>query len=719
MISSSSRLILAAFICFVVSLATSLARDSAGSFLEAYQNFKTAERLESENDPAAALRCYREAETTLLEIIRDTPRWQPAVVQYRLRRTQEAISRIQIQTAAKIPPSADGAALSVEDPLEGPLPSADPAGIIPRDVEQTLPPVTTQPTLRTQTSRPTPTRIPPSLHSDASPQSNSALSAALRELSLLRGELASTRAENDRLARQLQRSNSQLQTAISDLDRAKISVVELKSQLAQAESQLSSLPQANPASAREEREKETTRFLQKLAEQNSESEMLRAENERLLAKLDQAASYIAASDEIRSTLEADRKKLATQRDSARTEVASLQSQLAESNARLASANEREAAKTAEITRLTKANQSLADQLAEASKAAKGEATEALASLRAELEKVNSRLAEASSALAARDTDIHSLNAQLATANAELEKIRASTPDDNQLLAENELLRGILLRQIRQQTERDEAHRAIELELANLKVESDTLRQQLGILARPVLQLDAEERDLFKDPVALLPGPDSSRMELELTINKPADGSTPASLTPDTSSLPDDASAIREAQSFFDRRDFASAEQIYQKLAASRPDDYLILANLGAVQIESGNYPAAEATLRKAIQLSPDSPFAHTHLGIAYSRQERYNEALKELQEAITIDPTDAVAHNYLGICHAQTGNRDASEDHLKKAIAIDANYADAHFNLAVLYATTKPPSIDLAKQHYQLATELGASPDSSLERLIH
>lgn len=731
---SSLRFALAAFVFFALFPAALSARDSAGSFLEAYQSFKTAERLESESDPAAALGRYREAETTLLAIIRDTPRWQPAVVQYRLRRTQEAISRLEVQNAASQASPARSTSVQIEDPLEGPLPSADPAGIIPAGADQILPPVTTRPSSPAPAIRQPGSRPPVSIPSQQGPASggpaDSALTAALRELSILRGELASTRAENDRLARQLERSDGRLKDAISELDQTKIGFVELKSRLAQTEGQLASLRTANPSTVREEREKETTRFLQKLAEQNSETEMLREENERLLAKLEQAATYIASSDEIRNSLDAERKEIASQRDAALGEVAGLRTQLDESAARLASAEEREAAKAAEITRLTESNQSLADQLAEAGRNATGETATAIASLRGELETVNTRLAEATSALATRDSELSALRDQLTNANAEMEKIRATTPDDNQLLAENELLRGILIRQIRQQTERDEAQRTIEVELANLKVESDTLRQQLGVLARPVLELNAEERDLFKDPVVLLPAPspdDASRMELELTIAKPAgdgrdDGSRESAPSPGsspTSDSTDTAAAIREAQSHFDRRDFAAAEQVYQKLAASRPDDYLVLANLGAVQMEAGNYSAAEATLRKAVELSPDSPFAHTHLGIAYSRQGRYDDALKELQQSIAIDPSDAVAHNYLGVCHAQTGNRAESESHLKKAIAIDSNYADAHFNLAVLYATTKPPSIDLAKQHYRLATELGASPDSSLERLIH
>jgi Flp pilus assembly protein TadD len=137
-----------------------------------------------------------------------------------------------------------------------------------------------------------------------------------------------------------------------------------------------------------------------------------------------------------------------------------------------------------------------------------------------------------------------------------------------------------------------------------------------------------------------------------------------------------------------------------------------------VQIEAGKLSAAEVALVKATKLSPQDSFAQTHLGIAMSRQGRFDEAKGALERAIATNPADAVAFNYLGVCLAQRGDRETSEAKLQHAIELDPDYANAHFNLAVLYATAKPPSLELAKQHYQKATQLGSPPDASLERLI-
>ncbi|HEY5812905.1 MAG TPA: tetratricopeptide repeat protein, partial [Terrimicrobiaceae bacterium] len=95
------------------------------------------------------------------------------------------------------------------------------------------------------------------------------------------------------------------------------------------------------------------------------------------------------------------------------------------------------------------------------------------------------------------------------------------------------------------------------------------------------------------------------------------------------------------------------------------------------------------------------------------------EAIDALHKAVALNDGDAVAHNYLGVCLGQREEWKESETHLKRAIDLKPEYPEAHFNLAVLYATTEPPSLERAKEHYAKATSLGAAPDASLERLIH
>ena len=133
-----------------------------------------------------------------------------------------------------------------------------------------------------------------------------------------------------------------------------------------------------------------------------------------------------------------------------------------------------------------------------------------------------------------------------------------------------------------------------------------------------------------------------------------------------------------------------------------------------MQIEAGKLSAAEVALKKAIEINDKDSFAHTYLGVVYCKQGHFDEAIASLKRAIVLNDGDSMAHNYLGVCLGQEENKTAAEKEFKRAIDLKPDYADAHFNLAVLYATNQPPSLD----HYSKATELGAAPDPSLERLI-
>ncbi|MEX1118769.1 MAG: tetratricopeptide repeat protein [Terrimicrobiaceae bacterium] len=760
-------------LCLLVGLAAffphsqSRADETSDLFLRAYQQYQAAEKLEGEADPRRALIRYREAESLLSEIASSSPDWQPLVVEYRLKRTRESIAKMETQ-AAGLPP--------LEEELEGPLPSsperAQPA--TSRNTTPDLPPVTTTPGARQ--ARPAPATTIPSTSTDSPTLAN-----ALRELVAAKKELTTLRTDNKKLNDRLEKATADLKSARVEVDRTKVNVVELKSQLAQANDAIENFRRdgGSLSDVRAEREKEMSLFLRKLAEADADAEVLREENAALMAKLERASGIITESEKIRVSLLEERKTLATSQNASAEDVAAAQKKLAEAESqiqeakaqvaeaesklkekteeqKLALQQEQEKARAAaeeltklaeanadlatqlaaakesgatkkEVDRLTAENSAMAAKLAEAEKKLTQEGRDiAITALQSELNGVNDRLLEAQAQLASRDKRLEDLAGELDQTSAELARLRLlpePTSDEKNLLAENDLLRGIILRQIKLQNQRDEALRNLEGELDHLKIKSENLNVQLAILGSPVLELNPEERALFKDPVALLTDPQTDKLEVSMAITKPTAEEATANLKETTAQgaadLTEEARAqVKEAQEFFNQKSYVEAEKVYLKIAQSLPDNYFVLSNLGAVQIEAGKPAAAEVALAKAISISPQDSFAQTHLGIAFSRQGRFDEAQAALTKAIELNPSDAIAYNYLGVCLAQKGDQENSEANLKKAIEINGEYANAHFNLAVLYATGKPPSLELAKEHYQLATKFGAAPDPSLEQLI-
>jgi len=332
-----------------------------------------------------------------------------------------------------------------------------------------------------------------------------------------------------------------------------------------------------------------------------------------------------------------------------------------------------------------------------------------------------------------------LRAQLEDASSQLEKAKltgANAEETAKLTRENQILRNIVVRERQEEARREQAKKLMLAEFDKLKIKSDSLNEQIALLAQPVTKLTDEELALLRQPVVSISDDSPNTVRASFTYAKPSTaGKGPAdveeklesSKVPPEGNLqsvfkpdvpPDLVDIARQAKENFDRGKYRAAERQYQELLTKSPNNLYSLSNLGVVYFRTGKLKAAELTLKKAVAIAPRDEFAHTTLGIVYYRQSKFDDALNELTKSLAINPKSPAAHNYLGITASQKGWQEAAEKEMLEAISVKPDYADAHFNLAVIYATASPPSKELAKRHYVKATELGAQPDASLERLL-
>lgn len=405
-----------------------------------------------------------------------------------------------------------------------------------------------------------------------------------------------------------------------------------------------------------------------------------------------------------------------------------------------------------------------------------EKEKALSEARLETEKLQSELAEANQKIVSIQKQgsvgndrLRELQDQLASRDAEIVELRKGREaSDQKNIEETTLLRGIVLREIKEEARRAQARRLMEEELKRLNIESQTLADQITVLSVPTVKLTPEERALFKDQQLVISDDGGGKMEVSIAapvqksipqtesknaakeqrkngdkkegvVTNPAadqaDEKAPATSSGQVdqgankgdSSAPADAAApwqgqfkelLARAKEEFERQDYLQAESTFREALNLNPDDYFALSNLGVVEFQLGRLKEAEEVLRKASEKSSDSSFALTTLGIVHYRQERLSDAEKVLRKSVTVNQEDFTAHNYLGIVLAASGKGKAGESEIMKAIEINPRYADAHFNLAVIYATGKPPAKMMARKHYAKAVELGAPPDPSLENLM-
>ena len=707
----------------LVMLSSAFSEDSSDLFLKAYKDFQSGEKLERETKPREALKKYRSAQQVLQQISKSAPDWQPLVVEYRLRKTQESVTRLEGDLKS-MPQSTE--------PLEGTLPEPEKDKPLP-PAFSTGPVVTVKPPSAPKRSVREPARS--ASFDDNRPVGRGGLSAAERELRDLRSQLAQARAENETLNERFLKKSADLQSALLEVDKTKVSVVELKAQLAQTASSLEDTKKDGVSlpAIREGLEKKYAGIFKQFSDLQTDNEVLQEENERLLAKLERASKYIADSDQIRSGLLTERRGLDDARDKALANVKRIKDNSAEIE-RVTAENRQLKTRLTEVSQNTVSKSEFEKLVAErkaltarllksAPLDAVAEKDRAIASLQRSLQTANDKLLEAQARNSSGDAQLDLLRKQLDETSGQLAQLELNPSEERKVAMENELLRGIILRQIKEQTKRDEAKKLIEQEIGTLNVNSDLMRQQLTVLGAPVLRLTPEERSLFKDPVALLTEANVQSLEVTVAISKPGAEEVKAKRIlqepAESESLPDDVrELVGHAKKLFEVKNYIEAEKIYQQILEKIPASYFALSNLGAVQIEGGKLSAAEVALKKAVEINGNDSYAFTNLGIAYSRQGKFGEAIGALHKAIAFNEEDAVAHNYLGACLGQSEQWNEAEIQLKRAIELRPEYSDAHFNLAVLYATTQPPSLQLAKEHYAKATALGAAPDALLERLI-
>lgn len=688
--------------------------DPAEMFLRAYQEFQAGERYEREGLVRDALNRYAIAAKTLENIQRADPEWQKMVVQYRLRKSQENLERLRSSVS-----EAQLAEIVVEDPL--------PTGGFDIDIPEPM--VSTRPVAGRSVA------APPAEGEGESKKMQSQLAEARRQIESLKKDLEKTRGE--------------LTGAKAEIDRTKTSLVEAKSELAQTKANLENVSAErdqlkNPGGKAPE--KRLTDLAARIEQLEADNEVLNDENKRLGDKLDKAGKYIEESKQALAANDKDRQNLAAEREQARaslkkieenkTELArfvqereelekkfaaeklALEKQIADQKPKLDLVAKLETENKDLTARLEKAELALKD-------AGKVQADQKLRdSLQEEITLLKDRLAAARSELHTRDENIKNLYTQLDEASGEVARLRLDpkpTEDQKRVAEENDLLKNIVLRQLKDQNERSVAVGVLEQELEKLYVKSDTLSSQLAVLTKPPAKFTDREMLIFRDPLVVLNDPGDVDMSVSMMVSKNADGTieTPekAPQGPEAFS-PESRQLVEKAGVLVRERRFTDAEKIYQQLTEAYPENHFALSNLAVTQIHAGKLTAALVALEKALRIAPGDVFASVNISNVYCRQGRFGEAVETLKEVIKKDPQNAVAHNYLAIALGKQGNTKEAEEYFQRSIMLNDKYSNAHFNLAVMYANTEPPSLELARKHYDIAKSLGSEPDALMENRL-
>ncbi len=751
-------------VCLGVPVKAQTSDDPSGAFFSAYQEYQRAERLEREGRHADAVAKFRFVATQLGQLKSQNPDWQPLVVDFRLRKTQEAIVRLE------------GA---LDSPTLGPPPD-----LAVSSEEPALPPVHTSrrreggavvpPTISISLGGEKNENAPPTRHERHETEAGAGDAKLKQQLTFEKQRVA-------KLEEQLKRGEAEMLSVSMELEKTKVAVVDLNTQLRQAK-------EGGAILAPSASEEEMRKLHEKVKQLEEAAATAAAEKEQLARRVEGSQKQIEdltpKTESASAKQEAEAAKarvgdLETERDNARKETEKMRGEVQTLTVRVAelegertqlveardqAQKEATEAKTAleKNAELIEANHRLEEKLAEASEKITGMETDAAAKakvvtdLQADLDKVRGELAETQVKLKddrERFDKLQAVNAQLLKEYDEVTgalaavKLGDVTAAEAKLLQqENEILRGIIMRQIKEQARREQAYRLAQEEVERLEIRSDTLNDRINELAKPTLELTEAEQEMLKRPVVTLLDSDAAHLSAKVEVLKPkvddlnatptsetsvvgsaSSGDvgaveTPAAGTPTPIALPEISPELKalltQARDAFVGGNFAAAEKLYQQVVEQQPENVLALANLGVSQFRQGKLTAAQLALERAIKVSPKDAFSLTTLGAVMIEQNRIEDAVTYLERANQSAPDDPITLNYLGVASSQLGQFGKAEQSLRRAITVKPDYAEAHFNLAVIYATAKPPSTALAKRQYEKALELGARPDKRLAAML-
>ena len=632
--------------------------ERAERYLDGYMMNNEGERLEKEGQLEEAQRKFREAAQIFEGLAKSHPGWETNMLGTRRRKVEDSLLRVQ--AAMQRPPQ------SAATPTPT-APGADPTWV-------------TQSPAGASAGSGNPTGVPPTVGSWGASEGGSKSGAAALEMPSLADVFRQYEVQVKEKMDALQRRNLEMEGALRKWD-------------------------------------DWYRWASK------EIQIARGEKEGLSGKLAEMEKSLVAMQREVEAGSASQEQL----DTLLKEKAALLALEKQNNERLAAAEAKSAeatGKLAETARQLVEITAERDRLKEERDAAVAEKELATQ----EKVKVESQLAEMKEKSGAMD--LEKLSQENLRLKEEIAMVRASMAESKSedkeasatLMAENELLRGVILRQLRNQAKQQQVRADVVEMVANLKEAPANLLDKIREMDSARLTLTEAEEKLFTDShLQEVVKTGAGVVQATLMARGEEEESAPEAATTPRQAMSADAAvteALLQAKSALDRKDYSEAVASFQKALAGQPKNTEIMISLGDAHLRAGQFADAEKVLTQCLAEAPQNAAAHHVLGMTYFREGDLEKAAKAFEDAAKHDPKQALPHHYLGIIASRQKESERAEKEFRKALEINPLFGEAHFNLAVLYASASPPQWDKARTEYESALGKGVQPDPNLEKLL-
>jgi tetratricopeptide (TPR) repeat protein len=698
--------VLALLAAFILAAPVSHAQTIDASSEVADQYFRgfvlnnEAAKLETAGDSTLAQTKFKQAGEIMDSIARNYPTWQPEMRAARQQKIQDALTRLQMRSSQVVAAAPTPAPVAVVAPAP-----AMPMAAVP------APGVMTQPAPAIPT---TPGSLP-SLN-DLLSQWEQMYKQRIVELETktnqqqvdlgkwqnwyqwASGEITTAREQNDALGKKATALEQSILAMGKDVEEGRAAQAQLGKLMEEKMAvDLAMRKNAQLLTTAEAAAKEAS---QKLADASTQMAAVEQEREKILKERESAVTE-------RNDAVKQRETAVKERDAASARSLGLQAEVDDLKKKTGSA---------EMKRLVAENERLKKEIVEAQKQVEalkadvGRKDQEIVALRGQLTGLQGQLTELRKESATYQTQVAELTKQLKEVQSGMDGKMATTPE---LTQENEMLRGIIMRQLRTQHRQQATKDLMIAELQKMESASNDLVKQVEEMKNARMILTPEEEKLFSDPaVRELLGPKG--VQATLIANAAPDSDKKAAPPAPTSV----EKLINQANESYMNKDFEGAAKSYQDALRAEPKNVTALIGLGITRQRENKHADAEVSLQKALAYDPTNEPAAFALGVTYFKQERWKDAMTYFEKSLAKRPDNASGRHYLGIIATKLNLIERAEREFKMALAIDPAYGEAHFNLAVLYITWDPPKWDKARVEYDEAIKMGVRPDKNLEKLL-
>jgi len=157
------------------------------------------------------------------------------------------------------------------------------------------------------------------------------------------------------------------------------------------------------------------------------------------------------------------------------------------------------------------------------------------------------------------------------------------------------------------------------------------------------------------------------------------------------------------------RDWNNDLTLYASTLASEPNAWHIRNNLGYALLHRGDRAGAEREWRAALAIKPENDIVLSNLGVVYQQEKRFPEAVEYFKRALSIDSKFTDAHLHLAETYLQMGMTESAERHLRAAVALSPLNIQGRNRLGELYLQRG----DVARAEEQFAKSVASRPNAA------